>query len=319
MKMNTPLVSIIIPVYNCEKFISRCILSVLSQTYPNIEVMLIDDGSTDNSYEICKEFAKNNKNIKTFYQENNGQGSARNTGILKCNGDYVMFVDADDYIDKNMVQLLFNSLVENKVDISCCSMKIVYDNVTSVISNYKTTIYTKEEALYELCANTTLINGPMCKLMKYNIVANNLFKEKIKYEDADVVYKWFNTIDKLSYIDAPLYNYYQSKESTTRGTFKLNRFDYINVSKEKIAFYEKQYPNLAPYAIANAVDECLNIIYDSRKNKEANCLRKSAIGYVDNLIKNYNLKYPTKNTKIKIKAYKIGWPIFLLLMNIKRH
>ena len=129
------LISVIIPVYNVDKYLERCIDSVIVQTYSNLEIILVDDGSNDDSGIICDRYAKFDDRIKVIHKKNGGVSSARNEGIKYCNGKYIGFVDSDDYIDSTMYEYLYNLLISNDADISCCDFFII--NEGKNIGNYK--------------------------------------------------------------------------------------------------------------------------------------------------------------------------------------
>lgn len=129
MKMQLDKISIIVPVYNVEQYITRCIESITSQTYRNIEILLIDDGSTDNSGNICDEYQKKDSRVMTFHKTNGGLSDARNYGIKHASGQYLCFVDSDDYISKHMVEILYNNLIKYSADISACGFLTVHDGI----------------------------------------------------------------------------------------------------------------------------------------------------------------------------------------------
>lgn len=122
------LISIIIPVYNVEKYIGKCIDSLIKQKYDNLEIILIDDGSSDNSGEICDKYAKKDKRIKVIHKKNSGQADSRNIGISKASGKYIGFVDSDDYIDKDYYNRLYKTLVKNNADVVTCKYQNVYND-----------------------------------------------------------------------------------------------------------------------------------------------------------------------------------------------
>ena len=127
------LISIIVPVYNVEKYIKKCIDSIINQTYKNLEIILVDDGSPDNCGKICDEYAEKDKRIKVIHKENGGLSDARNAGIKIARGCYIGFVDSDDWIDKNMYEKLYKTLKEKDADIACCKL-IRYKNTIEKIS-----------------------------------------------------------------------------------------------------------------------------------------------------------------------------------------
>lgn len=138
-------ISIIVPIYNVEKFLPRCVESLVNQTYGNIEILLIDDGTKDNSAIMCDEYAKKYNNVKAFHKKNGGLSDARNYGIEKATGKYIAFVDSDDFVNKDYCKILYNNLIKNDADISICDFQIFTD--TSRIDENKeeiTNVYTRK-------------------------------------------------------------------------------------------------------------------------------------------------------------------------------
>ena len=147
----TPLISIVVPVYNVEKYLKKCILSLCNQTYENIEILLIDDGSTDNSAIICDEAEKNDDRIKVLHKTNQGLSSARNEGIKLASGNFIAFVDSDDYIENDMMELLYKNIMMYDAEISACGYIMLYNDRNVVISNNnKVVVYKKIEALEKM-------------------------------------------------------------------------------------------------------------------------------------------------------------------------
>src|SRR5690625_3677419 len=147
--MKKPLVTIIIPVYNVEKYIAECLNSVIRQTYSNIEVIIINDGSNDNSYEIIESYSKKYNNLKIIDQENKGQSVARNVGLTKAKGKYIYFLDSDDYIKDITIENLVSKMEENNLDLIRFSAEVIYDkNIKYKPSNYNLEKYFKKDTLY---------------------------------------------------------------------------------------------------------------------------------------------------------------------------
>lgn len=316
---NKPLISIIIPVYNVEKYLDRCMESIINQTYKNIEILLIDDGSSDNSFEICKKYQNKYPYVKAFTQKNNGQGSARNKGINEAVGDLITFIDSDDYVDHRMFETLVNIKNESKADIVGCSIEVVgpkgHISFYSGDDTDKITSYTAKEALKKLCENRDINSSVCTRLYNKNIIKNNLFKEKIKYEDLDIMYKWFDAAKTIVISNRCFYKYYMSSESTLRGKLKKTRFDFINVSKERIDYYKLHHKDLVNLVVSNTIDECIHILYDARRYKEFKNERKETKQYVKSLLKEYKLEYASRKAKLKISLYKISPICYYLLMD----
>ena len=209
----TALISVIIPIYNCEKVLKRCVESVINQTYKNIEIILVDDGSQDNSLKICKEYEANNKNVLVISQKNSGPSSARNLGLKNANGEYIGFVDSDDYIDSEMFQKLYVSCTTNAADISICNYIKEYDE-NKLIHNEKIENCTcsGKKACLDFLLKSQVNWGIWNKLYKASLIKekNILFDQKLRIGE-DGLFN-FNIIDnnsdiKISYLCEELYHY----------------------------------------------------------------------------------------------------------------
>ena len=128
----SPLISVIVPVYNVEEYLTQCIESIINQTYTNLEIILVDDGSTDQSGKICDEYAIKDDRIQVIHKENRGVGSARNVGLDTSKGEYVSFVDSDDYVDKNYIKILLKQMLEHNVQVSICNLAITDKKNTTI-------------------------------------------------------------------------------------------------------------------------------------------------------------------------------------------
>ena len=233
-------VSVIVPIYNEEKNLKRCIESLINQTYKNLEIILINDGSTDNSKKIIDSYK--DKRIVAIHKKNTGIGDTRNTGIAKSTGDYIMFVDSDDYIELNYVEVLLKSLNENKADLAISNYYLDTPNKTYEIDlkNLGITSIKEDEDL--LCK----INlSPWNKLYKKDLIINNnnKFPYKVKYEDVPFVVEAVIKASKISFVPNYLYHYVikKSGETITRDERifdiiticaivekKLNQINYVN-------------------------------------------------------------------------------------------
>ncbi len=220
-------VSIIVPVYNVEKYLKRCIESLINQTYSNIEILLIDDGSLDKSYEICKDYEKKDRRIKVFHKSNGGQGSARNVGLDFCDKNgYIMFVDSDDWISLNAVEILLKSIMEMQADLVICNFYAVYDDNNIVLMdttrdcNYSTKTI-KRKLLLDYWVNS------MCdKIYKGQIFNNVRFPEGKTYEDAYIMPYVMNECNNIYCIKDALYYYDRSNmDSTTKKISSKNLYD----------------------------------------------------------------------------------------------
>jgi len=211
-------VSVIVPVYNMEKYLSKCLDSLVNQTFEDIEIILINDGSTDNSENIIKEYLERySKKIVYIKKENEGQGVARNLGIDKARGEYITFVDSDDYVDVTMIEKLYSSIIKEKADISVSRGLIEVRSDNLLINDF---IFNNEESVKRYILNNF---GPVAKLIKKDIIINNqlYFPSLRAYEDIAVVPLWGLFANGISFVEEPLY-YYLIREGSTMKQVKYN-------------------------------------------------------------------------------------------------
>lgn len=198
-------VSVIIPVYNVENYLRKCLDSLVNQTLKDIEIIVVNDGTTDNSQEIIDEYVKKYpKKIVSVIQENGGQGTARNTGLLYAKGEYIGYVDSDDYVEENMYEELYKKAKEEDSDIVICGNNVVKENYEFL---------SKEDVDKEFLLGKMAVWN---KIYKKNIIVDNKiqFRSKVWYEDLDFTMKVYFSSKKISYVDKALYNYLLREGST---------------------------------------------------------------------------------------------------------
>lgn len=215
------LISVIVPVYNGEKVIEKCIDSLLKQTYQEMEIILVNDGSIDNTDSICSSYSRKNDCIKYFFQKNQGPGAARNRGLKEAKGEYLAFVDADDCISPYYLEILYDNIVKYDADISTCSYRKIYENEKSSemgMDKKANRILSQEEALKSLFYRKEMMGYPFLKLFRRTILEKTEFPENIKLgEDFIFVYKIFSKCNKIVYSPNSLYFYYQNSSSITKN------------------------------------------------------------------------------------------------------
>ena len=219
-----PLVSVIIPVYNTEKYLKECLDSVISQTLKDIEIICINDGSTDNSVDILKEYAKNDIRIKIVNQQNGGRSVARNSGLQVACGKYIMFCDSDDQYKQNMCETLYNLIKKNKTDIACCEIAVNYECDHNLQESDKDYYALKFEGKKECTTGDLLkIDGSVCnKIFSKKIIDkfNIKFPEGLVYEDTAFFFMYYSICQNAYFIKQPLYIYIRHEGSIMNETFK---------------------------------------------------------------------------------------------------
>lgn len=245
------LISVIVPVYNVENYISECLDSIINQTYKKLEIILVDDGSTDKSGDICEEYKIKDNRIKIIHQKNAGLSDARNAGIDIATGKYIQFIDSDDYIDKDMIETLYKLIVENNADISICSNYILKDGITSCECSNKKYIYNRKEALKEILIDEAIRSYAWNKLFKKELFDDIKFPSKKVFEDVLTIPKLFEKSDKIVFVDIPKYYYRQRDGSILHKQTNELRMNYIKAAMEINQFIRKKEPDLKDYCAYN--------------------------------------------------------------------
>jgi glycosyltransferase involved in cell wall biosynthesis len=253
VKIIVPTISIIVPIYNVEQYLLKCLDSILAQTYSDFELILVNDGSKDNSGRICEEFSHKDKRIKVFHKANGGVSSARNIGINIANGDYLAFVDPDDTLEPNMYETLIQAAEKYNVDIVVCPIRIInlLTNKISVSKIWKNVNYPINKREIETQLIPSIIvdkNYSMVsifnKLYKRSIFDNPKirFDEKKHHsEDARLNFTLISLINNLLYVDQPLYNYYIHKRDSLGQIFREDLYDYARDNKNFLINLCKKY------------------------------------------------------------------------------
>lgn len=243
------LVSIIIPVYKVEKYLSRCVESILKQTYKNIEIILVDDGSPDESPAICDDFARKYKNINVIHKNNGGLSSARNAGLDICKGKYIAFVDSDDYVDSNFIMRLYNAIEKNDADIAMLQYaEVSEENNLPAIAPAKEILYKKKEvekAFLELKVDSVCVG-----LYRKEIIGNHRFIEEKTSEDIPFNFEVFKEAQTFVYIPEKRYYYFYNPDSISNGSLDKNMLNYLYFRKMIVDYYDDKDEELLKLAKA---------------------------------------------------------------------
>ncbi|MGJ8539706.1 glycosyltransferase family 2 protein [Heyndrickxia coagulans] len=257
------MISVIVPIYNTEKYLTRCLKSITNQTYEDLEIILVDDGSTDDSFLICEEYAKNDSRIKLLRKRNEGQGSARNLGLEVCNGEYIGFVDSDDYILPGMYQIMLEHIKKYKADIAICGMSRdhgfalrempmpdkfqIYNNI-SLMKNY---------------ISTPHITSSVCnKLYSRKLWENVYFPSIRAREDVSILYKVLANSKCAVHVGSCQYIQYVRPGSTERKKFDEKKLSAILASKSNQEFIESKYPDLIKYSFLRVADTYASLMQE---------------------------------------------------------
>ena len=262
-KMKDELVSIIIPVYNAEKYLEECLESVVNQTYHNLEIILIDDGSTDKSGKICDEYAQKDSRIKVIHKQNEGISQARNIGIEMAKGEYIQFVDSDDYVDLDLVETAYSLARKNEADIVCFSHYTVKESENEIIQESEDIlkVLSPMEALKELLLDRKIRNFPWEKLWKRKLFDGIVFPVGKPYEDIATCGKMFEKANKVVYYGCPKYYYRLRKGSISHTPSPELSIYYIN-TVEEMANHLRRHKELEQYCDFSIVSTVVRIHND---------------------------------------------------------
>lgn len=228
-------VSIIIPIYNIQEYIKPCLESVLRQTYNDIELILIDDGSSDDSSSICDSYANQDNRVRVVHQKNLGVSAARNKGLAVATGEYIMFVDGDDMVDANMVTCMIDKIsINSDCTLVSCAVTRHYNNFG--VSGEKVLRFNKTEASIDMLYMNNMDNGPCAKLIPSKIAKSIKFNPKITIaEDLDYIYKILQKIDNEVFINSNLYYYRIAPGSAMTKPFTERRMDGFIATREIVS------------------------------------------------------------------------------------
>ncbi|MCR5223874.1 MAG: glycosyltransferase [Bacilli bacterium] len=278
--MSKPLISVIVPIYNVEEYLNKCVDSIIGQTYKNLEIILVDDGSPDNCPELCDEYLKIDKRVKVIHKKNGGLSDARNEGVRISTGEYISFIDSDDYVPNNFIEELFNGYIKEDADISICDIKVIYDDKEIVEESMK------GDEINQLNAINTPFAASACnKLFKSEIIKKCPFEVGKINEDIAVVIPIIANSKKIAYVTSTTYNYVQRDTSIQGVSFTDKRydvFDGVDLALSRIS-------NPGDYKdtiVFNQLISVLLYVVPYVNNKKD---RLSIIAKFGNLLKKYNI------------------------------
>ena len=239
-------VSVIVPVYNVEEYLRHCLDSIISQTYKNLEIILIDDGSMDDSGRICDEYVKNDKRIKVVHKENGGVSSARNAGIREVTSEYIVFIDSDDYVDANYVELLLNEIVSRDADIAITTHYVEYPNKMPVVRYEKErVVLNPHNAIDRMLYDEGIDISPWGKIYKKELFSKIKYPEGRIFEDTAITPLLLMEAKKIAINNQPTYHYLiQNSNSITNSVFSGSKMELIDMTEGMCEKVLEKYPDL---------------------------------------------------------------------------
>lgn len=307
--MKKDLISIVVPIFNMEKYLEKCVNSIINQTYSNLEIILVNDGSTDRSGAICDNYKKIDKRVKVIHKDNGGLSDARNAGIKIAKGKYIGFVDSDDWLELDMYENMYNEMCLSDADVVICGRIIEYANGNCVKwYNKKRLEMDNIDALISLNSFCSFDMAAWDKLYKTNLFKDILYPYGKKCEDCYTTYKIFDKCKKIVYLPKCYYHYYQREGSISNG--KTVNMDFIFASLEQMDYIEKTHPEIlvvakSNYAFSNNALYHFMLENNIRDNDKMSKMLKEARKYKKDVYKN---KYITNRKKFNYFIF-VNMPI----------
>lgn len=325
--MENKKISVIVPVYNVEKYLRRCIDSIIGQNYDNMEIILVDDGSTDSSGKICDDYGRSDTRIIVIHKDNGGLSSARNAGIKIATGEYLCFVDSDDYVDKNILQKLISTALKNDADMCLCDFEYVYENA-DICKLIKQSLGERQAISEKEYWHEFAVSGNPVYIVAWNKLYKRYIFEDVRYpegllhEDEAVIHKIVEKCKKISIISDRLYYYVQRENSITNKNIAIENLCYINFVYDRIMYFkEKEMYVVMGYVCSTGIDQLYK--FYSQKN-ELNKKEKIIImEYCKKLKTVSKLVFKNKETLMrdKMKAFVFwfgGINFYNFIVRIKR-
>lgn len=311
-----PLITVIVPVYKVEKYLKECVDSILKQSYSELEIILVDDGSPDGCGKICDNYAKTDERIRVIHQQNKGLSSARNAGIDIATGQYITFVDSDDWISEDMIEILYQSMKKQKAQMAGCFLESFYDNKRKLSNRYHDQIYifSRAKALDSFLFNGYLTPCTCGKLYMIDLWKNIRFPEKMFFEDQYTTYKLIDQCDKICFTENPLYHYRKREGSIGHSKFCQTTYQLYDAIHQEYDYINDKYGNFCPnIAVARITWELVFINMMIVANYYDDIVRKDVQKFAKiNIRKVWKCEYISILRKVQINLFIFCFPLYVI-------
>lgn len=287
-----PLISVIVPIYNVEKYLARCVDSIVNQTYKNLEIILVDDGSPDRCPQMCDDYAKKDSRIKVVHKKNGGLSDARNAGIAVATGEYISFIDSDDYVSDDFFECLLDVMNKENSDIAECSVvKFYEDNRFDEFSDdLSVKTYDTQDAMSALIAENPFHQHVWNKLYKTELVKDIPYAVGKLNEDEFWTYRVFGRANKVARINKTMYYYFQRSSSIMGVGYNIRRLDALEGKANRQKYIENNFPDLSTQAKIDLYGSCM-FAYQSVLKFMSGADKKKALELIRKYRKMYNLSF----------------------------
>ena len=287
-----PLISVIVPIYNVEKYLARCVDSIVNQTYKNLEIILVDDGSPDRCPQMCDDYAEKDSRIKVVHKKNGGLSDARNAGMAVATGEYISFIDSDDYVSDDFFECLLDVMNKENSDIAECSVvKFYEDNRFDEFSDdLSVKTYDTQDAMSALIAENQFHQHVWNKLYKTELVKDIPYAVGKLNEDEFWTYQVFGRANKVSKLNKTMYYYFQRNSSIMGVGYNIRRLDALEGKANRQKYIENNFPDLSTQAKIDLYGSCM-FAYQSVLKSMSGADKKKALELIRKYRKMYNLSF----------------------------
>lgn len=307
------LISVIVPVYNVEEYLDVCVQSIIQQTYQNLEIILVDDGSLDRSSEKCDEWSRKDTRILVIHKENGGLSAARNTGIEMAKGEYISFIDSDDFIEKDMLDTMLSAAQRFNAEIVCCGRKRMISKDVKIPLHCLDAekVYNKEQAMKEVLLGRDIEEAAWDKLYKAELFLDIRYPEGEINEDIPVIGPLLSKCTKVVHVGKPFYNYRVNQNSITKSQYSEKKSVYLEHMQQVYLYFMTNYPQLRKEVEYFLARYAYAVLLDMEMDKKiVKKFQKDYQEYKRILSKNYktyfNDKTLTHKTRMQVRLILAG-------------
>ena len=287
-----PLISVIVPIYNVEKYLARCVDSIVNQTYKNLEIILVDDGSPDLCPQMCDDYAEKESRIKVVHKKNGGLSDARNAGMAVATGEYISFIDSDDYVSDDFFECLLDVMNKENSDIAECSVVKFYEDnpFDEFIDDLSVKTYDTQDAMSALIAENPFHQHVWNKLYKTELVKDIPYAVGKLNEDEFWTYQVFGRANKVARLNKTMYYYFQRSSSIMGVGYNIRRLDALEGKANRQKYIENNFPELSTLAKIDLYGSCM-FAYQSVLKFMSGADKKKALELIRKYRKMYNLSF----------------------------
>lgn len=320
--MNTSLITVIVPIYKVEPYLDRCVRSIVDQTYTNLEIILVDDGSPDNCPTMCDAWAAKDSRIKVIHKANGGLSDARNAGLAAATGDYIAFVDSDDWIAPEMLERLYEAIQRDESDIAACAVEMVWEDDTPsrMLTVRENRVLEREEAQSALFSEKLLKHPVWYKLYRGETIHDIPFEVGKYHEDVFWSYQAVGKAKSVSLIDYVGYFYTQRPGSIMGESFSLKRLDAMEAYERRYGYLAENFPELEQRARLSLITHCIYMGQMALKYLDRE-ERKTAFAYLNEVKSRYpysHMEYANRKMshRLWLDLSKVSLKLACMLKNV---